>query len=196
VYTAECILGGIARQLLTKAERQAQLLEAAARAFARTGYAATSMEDVAAEAGVTKLIVYRHFEGKEELYGAVLDLVNERLMDAFAGWAGKGRTFGSLLTAARQDPDGFRLLMVHARREPQFAARLDTYHRSAVAVADQLVGGVVQDPAWRAWFDRVALDYAVMGVLHWLDHGDPSRDVEFVEKATEGLLAMVAAISR
>ena len=51
------------------------------RAFARGGYAATSMEDVAAEAGITRLIVYRHFESKEALYRAVLTAVTERLRD-------------------------------------------------------------------------------------------------------------------
>jgi len=52
------------RQLLSRADRQAQLLRAAATAFARAGFAATSMDDVAAEAGVTKLIVYRNFDSK------------------------------------------------------------------------------------------------------------------------------------
>jgi AcrR family transcriptional regulator len=41
------------------------------------------MDDVAAEAGVTKLIVYRHFDSKEELYRSVLDGVNARIADEF-----------------------------------------------------------------------------------------------------------------
>ena len=65
----------------SRADRQAQLLRAAATAFARAGFAATSMDDVAAEAGVTKLIVYRNFDSKEDLYRSVLDGVSDRLRD-------------------------------------------------------------------------------------------------------------------
>ena len=77
------------RRLLRPTERQAQILRAASRAFARGGFAATSMDDVAAEAGITRLIVYRHFASKEVLYRAVLTAVADRLRDEFlAGMAG------------------------------------------------------------------------------------------------------------
>src|SRR5687767_13524021 len=56
-----------ARRLLRRKERQASILHGAAAAFARSGFAATSMEDVAEACGVTKLIVYRHFDSKEDL---------------------------------------------------------------------------------------------------------------------------------
>ena len=63
--------------------RRAEILRAASQVFARSGYAATSMEDVAAAAGVTKLIVYRHFDAKETLYRAVLERVFERQVTLF-----------------------------------------------------------------------------------------------------------------
>jgi AcrR family transcriptional regulator len=61
------------RQLLDRAARREAIVRGAAAAFAEKGYAGTSMEDVAAAAGITKLIVYRHFSSKEELYDAVLE---------------------------------------------------------------------------------------------------------------------------
>ena len=60
-------------------ERRASILRGAAEAFARTGFAHTSMEDVANACGVTKLIIYRHFETKDELYRAILQEVFDRL---------------------------------------------------------------------------------------------------------------------
>src|SRR5262249_48099601 len=60
------------RRLLPRAERRAALLHAAARVFARAGFAHTSLEEIAAAAGVTRLIIYRHFDSKEVLYRAVL----------------------------------------------------------------------------------------------------------------------------
>src|SRR5215510_4974755 len=61
------------RQPLSRPKRQAAILEGAAKAFALKGFAGTSMEEVALASGITKLIVYRHFASKEELYRAVLD---------------------------------------------------------------------------------------------------------------------------
>src|SRR5262249_62182147 len=67
------------RKLLPRAERAASILRAASRTFARGGYADTSMDDIAAEAGVSTLMLYRHFNSKHELYQAVLDEVRSRL---------------------------------------------------------------------------------------------------------------------
>ncbi|MGH8982505.1 MAG: helix-turn-helix domain-containing protein, partial [Acidimicrobiia bacterium] len=66
------------RKRLGRVARRAAILDAAASAFAAGGYAATSMADIASAAGVSHLIVYRHFESKECLYEAVL----ERAVDA------------------------------------------------------------------------------------------------------------------
>jgi AcrR family transcriptional regulator len=48
------------------------LLDAAERAFGRSGVSATRIEDVAAEAGVATGLLYRHFSSKEELLDAVM----------------------------------------------------------------------------------------------------------------------------
>src|SRR4051794_37834674 len=111
------------RQLLDRATRRETILRGAATAFGEKGYAATSMEDVAAAAGITKLIVYRHFSSKEELYDEVLERVSERGRDLFmaglqAGRPGSGAV-RSLLTVAREQPEGFTLLWRHAVREPR-----------------------------------------------------------------------------
>lgn len=54
-----------------EATRQA-LIEAACRLFTRDGYAATSIRNIAAEAGITGGSVYNHFAGKEEIFTAVI----------------------------------------------------------------------------------------------------------------------------
>jgi len=184
------------RQLLAREERQAQLLRAAAVAFARAGFAATSMEDVASEAGVTKLIVYRHFDSKEELYRAVLTAVSERLAAEFmAGLMDPeprrdGYLTRSILVVARENPDGFRLLTTHAAREPRFAALDQEFRDRQLAVADSMIGDMIPDAAMKSWASRVIVDYLVHGVLSWLEVGDPDRDEDFVEFATLGLRGM------
>jgi AcrR family transcriptional regulator len=188
------------RRLLPRDERQAQLLRAAATAFAHAGFAATSMDDVAAAAGVTKLIVYRHFDSKDELYRAVLNQVADRLKDEFeSGLAAAGGHYRpgiasrGMLRVARENPDGFRLLTRHAMREPEFADAAHRFVAGASALADAVLGDMIPDPVVKAWAGPVMVDYLVQGVLSWLDVGDEARDDEFVRLATRGLLAMFLA---
>ena len=56
-----------------KARTRAQLIDAAATVFARRGFVAASLDEVAEEAGLTKGAVYSNFDSKEDLFEAVLD---------------------------------------------------------------------------------------------------------------------------
>ena len=187
------------RQLLPRAERQASILAAAAQAFAEAGYAGTSMDDVAAAAGVSKLIVYRHFDSKEELYRSVLTAAADRMSDEFVlGMQGPedmrhGLAARAILNVARENPDAFRLLMVHAAREPQFAELALQFRKGGVDFAQSFIGELIPDPTVRTWAARTIVRYLVGGVLEWLDVGDPARDDEFVELSSQGLIGMFLA---
>lgn len=74
----------------TKAQSDAlarAIQDAAARRFAREGYAAVALEDVASDAGATRGAVYHHFGSKEGLFRAVLQLSHQRVGDAVAAAA-------------------------------------------------------------------------------------------------------------
>ncbi|MCK9870068.1 TetR/AcrR family transcriptional regulator [Nocardiopsis dassonvillei] len=60
-------------------ERRAALLGAAARLFAERGYRGVSIDDLGRAVGTTGPALYRHFRGKQELLGAVLVDISERL---------------------------------------------------------------------------------------------------------------------
>lgn len=104
--------------------RRAQLLEAADRAIAIHG-AAVRMEDIAAEAGVTKPILYRHFKDKGGLYEAVARraarLLQERLDLAVSVAEGPHQkleaTIDAFLTAVEERPETYRFLMHGAAAE-------------------------------------------------------------------------------
>ncbi|HMK10177.1 MAG TPA: TetR/AcrR family transcriptional regulator, partial [Acidimicrobiales bacterium] len=117
------------RKLLTREQRQESILRGAAAAFAKAGFDGTSMEDVADASGITRLIVYRNFASKEEVYRSVLERVATRLGEEFESAA---TAVQPLLTVAREDPDAFRLLWVHAAHEPQFAAYAATFREAVV----------------------------------------------------------------
>lgn len=185
------------RTQLPRDERRAQILGAAATAFAEAGFAATSMEDVARTAGITKLIVYRHFDSKADLYREILELVTNRLA---ADWLeptdaehSRGSAARVLLSAARAHPDGFRLLFVHAAREPEFAAYHAEFRALQLDLADRLFTPLVPDPLVREWLSRQAVDHLVAAVLNWIDLAGPADDERFVGLATDGLVALITS---
>ncbi len=67
---------------LTGGERRRQLSAVALALFAERGYRATTMEDVAEAAGVTKPLVYQHFSSKRALYLELVDTVARDLVSA------------------------------------------------------------------------------------------------------------------
>ncbi len=124
---------------LTRTERRArtreQLLAAAARVFARKGYAGASVDDIAAEAGFTVGALYSNFAGKQELFMAAFerqcdqdltqvqallaaDLPLERLLEAIS------RQFGDLSDEHRQWWLLSTELWLYAQRDPAARARL------------------------------------------------------------------------
>jgi AcrR family transcriptional regulator len=124
---------------LTRAERKedtrARLLSSAARVFARRGYHAASVEEVAEEAGFSKGAVYSNFAGKEELFLAMLEeRFAARLASVRATVAGPGepdeqarRGGGDFMATFAADPDWPPLFMefcAYAQRNPAVRRRL------------------------------------------------------------------------
>ena len=186
------------RQLLDRPARRATIVKGAAEAFASKGYAATSMEDVAAAAGITKLIVYRHFESKQALYDEVLEQVSARLRDEFLANIATGRpgagSVRALVTVAREDPAGFTLLWRHAAREPQFAEHADELRRRAVTASERLLSTFnIGGGRRRHWAAATLVSYLVEAVLNWLDEGTPQEDDELVEILARSLPVLVEA---
>ena len=95
-----------ARRLPRQARRQ-QILGAATGAFAAAGFEATGLDDVASSAGISRAILYRHFDSKAELYRAVLDQARGRLQEAVGEPPYAERIIDDLVTAAAADPEGF-----------------------------------------------------------------------------------------
>lgn len=181
-------------KLLPRTERRAAILHGAAQAFATTGFSDTSMEDVAAACGVTKLIVYRHFDTKEGLYREILQQVFDHLGDELtAGLARRSRAHlgpRTLLTVARRQPAAFVLLWRHAAREPQFADYAAELRSVSVAVVRELAALATGDEVMDGWLAESLFAWLVEATLAWLDHGDPRRDEDFVRHASAGLGAL------
>lgn len=163
-------------QRLPRAERREQILGAATRAFARTGYTATSLDDIATEAGVTHVILYRHFASKNDLYRAVLDRACTHLADAVGTDDYDEHAIPALLRAAAADPDGFRLLFRHAAREPEFRDVVDGLRASSIEVAHRHLTEAIPDGPWQDWAARLIPTLTLEAVIAWLDTRQPEPD--------------------
>ncbi len=130
----------MARTRLTRSERSAltrrDLLEAAEERFARDGYHATSLDEIAEHAGYTKGAVYSAYESKAGLFLALLDVVIDRRLAEVRALLSEHQSGPELLAALARQPASdrdtqFLLLevefLVHAARQPalleQFAER-------------------------------------------------------------------------
>ncbi len=68
------------RLRLAASARRAQLVDVGRKVFAERGYEATSVEEIAERAGISKPIVYEHFGGKEGLYAVIVDREIEQIV--------------------------------------------------------------------------------------------------------------------
>ncbi|WP_214326371.1 TetR/AcrR family transcriptional regulator [Nonomuraea sediminis] len=175
---------------MRRAERREQILGAATRAFASRGYAATSLDDVAAEAGISRVILYRHFESKNELYRAILERACTLLAERVGSAGYSDRTIPALVRAAGEDPDGFRLLFRYAAREPEFRDFVDVFTTESIEIARRNLAARIPDPAWLGWAAQLTFAATIEGVIAWLDNGmpDPETAAERISMALRGVI--------
>jgi AcrR family transcriptional regulator len=175
---------------LPRTQRRDQILAAATQAFARAGFTATSLDDIAAEAGISRAILYRHFDSKTDLYQAVLDRACGRLITATGADEFTDASIPGLLRAAAEDPAGFRLLFHHAAREPEFRQAMDQFRTDMTAVAHKHLAASIPDPDWAAWAAQLVPTVAISAVTAWLDAGqpDPERAAERIIEAVYGVI--------
>jgi len=108
---------------LNASARRAQLIEVGRAVFAERGFEATSVEEIAKRAKVSKPIVYEHFGGKEGLYAVVVDREVEhivrRIAEAVATGSPRERLEAAVvayLAYVKERPNGFAVLLRDAPR--------------------------------------------------------------------------------
>ena len=191
---------GRPRVRMSGKERREQLLDVGRSLFAEKGFEATSTEEIAARAGVSKPIVYEHFGGKEGLYAVVIDREMQRLLDLFnrALTAGDPRELLeqaalALLTYIEDESDGFRILV----RDSPVASTSGTFSSLLNDIASQVEYILAREFKPRGYDPKLAGLYsqALVGMVAltgqwWLEARRPKRDevaAQLVNLAWHGL---------
>lgn len=175
------------RVRMTGQQRRAQLLDVARARFAQRGFDATSIEEIAEKAGVSKPVVYEHFGGKEGMYAVIVDREVQQLLDQITK-ALVGTTPRELLEQAataflsyiESEPDGFTILV----RDSPVASSTGTLASVISDIATQVEYILVGEFKERGFDIRLAPLYsqALVGMVAlvgqwWLETGKPSREV-------------------
>ena len=181
-------------------ERREQLLDVGRSLFAEKGFEATSTEEIANRAGVSKPIVYEHFGGKEGLYAVVVDREMQRLLDMVTGalTAGHPRELLeqaalALLTYIEDETDGFRILV----RDSPVASSTGTFSSLLNDIASQVEYILAREFKARGYDPKLAGLYsqALVGMVAftgqwWLEARKPKKDevaAHLVNLAWKGL---------
>ncbi|CAM5663824.1 TetR/AcrR family transcriptional regulator OS=Streptomyces alboniger OX=132473 GN=CP975_14400 PE=4 SV=1 [Streptomyces alboniger] len=173
------------RTRMTGAERREQLLDIGRTLFAAKGFEGTSVEEIAAKAGVSKPVVYEHFGGKEGLYAVVVDREMRQLLDMVTSalTAGHPRELleqaaFALLDYIETYTDGFRILV----RDSPVAQSTGTFASLISDIATQVEDILGQEFKGRGFDQKLAPLYAqaLVGMVAltgqwWLDVRKPKK---------------------
>ncbi|MFD4987069.1 TetR family transcriptional regulator [Streptomyces sp. NPDC058374] len=191
------------RTRMTGAERREQLLDIGRTLFAAKGFEGTSVEEIAAKAGVSKPVVYEHFGGKEGLYAVVVDREMRQLLDMVTSalTAGHPRELLEQAAFALLDyidsyTDGFRILV----RDSPVAQSTGTFASLISDIATQVEDILGTEFKNRGFDAKLAPLYAqaLVGMVAltgqwWLDARKPKKAevaAHLVNLAWHGLDAM------
>jgi AcrR family transcriptional regulator len=177
--------GNASRMRMTGKERREQLLEIGRTLFAERGVDATSVEEIAAKAGVSKPVVYEHFGGKEGLYAVVVDREVRCLLDMVTGALTGGhprvlleQAAFALLDYIESNTDGFRILV----RDSPVASSTGTFASMISDIASQVEHLLVKefeargfDARWAPMYSQMLVGMVALTGQWWLDERRPSK---------------------
>jgi TetR/AcrR family transcriptional regulator, fatty acid metabolism regulator protein len=183
-------------------EKRRRILRAAITVFARNGYHASKVGDVAAEAGVAYGLVYHYFGSKEELLETIFRRTWARMLEAVEEVERSdapareqvAAVAAIVLGAWETDPDLVRVLVREVARGPQLQNEVDEIQHAFAALERIVVRGQERgdlrpelDPRLAAWILYGALEEILTGWVFGRLPDAPER-VPLAEQAVVAVL--------
>jgi AcrR family transcriptional regulator len=172
---------------MTGPERREQLIAVARSLFAERGYVATSVEEIAERADVSKPVVYEHFGGKDGLYaeiigrevGHLIERITESL-DAESPHQAVEQAADAFLGYIEEHREGFTILV----RDAPVGGSPGSMSGVIAEIAARVEGLLAKELGLRGYDRTIApvMARALVGMVAmtgqwWLDVGRPSRKV-------------------
>lgn len=188
------------RQRMPGPQRREQLIGVAREIFAKQGFEATSMEEIAEQAKVSKPVLYEHFRSKEGIYAVIIDREVRSLVDRIKGALTPGhprrtivRAVDTFLEYIEEEQAGFRILV---RDAPDGSGRgsLPSVLDEIAQAVEELLAVELKErgftPKMAPVLSRCLVGMIAMPGQWWLEEGKPRRrDVadQIVNLAWNGL---------
>ena len=179
------------RRRLTAQARRAEILDAALDVFSARGYHQSSIDEIAQAAGVSKALIYEHFESKLQLHVSLIEMHAEELFDRVGAAAAPGPDaaerleagLDAVFTFVEERREAWRMLFREAA-DPETAAVLDRVIAGVSALVAELIA---QDPGARGRDDDARREEGIAMIAQmivgsaqslanwWHDHQDVPR---------------------
>jgi len=174
---------------MTGTQRRQQLIEIGRSLFAERGYDATSVEEIAQRAQVSKPVVYEHFGGKEGLYAVVVDREMSMLLEMITASLTRNRSRVrleqvalALLTYIEERTDGFRILVrdqagTGTGEESRYSSLLNEAVNEVAYILAGDFGRRDLDPGLATLYAQALVGMISTAATWWLDVREPSKEV-------------------
>jgi AcrR family transcriptional regulator len=188
---------------MTSAQRRAQLIEVGLALFAEKGIEGTSVEEIAASAGVSKPLIYEHFGGKEGLYAVVVDremrallqLISESLLQGSPRVKAENAAL-AFLTYIETRSDGFRILVLNSPVGGQSGSFATLLSEAASQVEHIFISELTTrgfDPQMAPMYAQMLVGMVALTGQWWLDARLLTREevaAHIVNLAWNGLVGL------
>jgi len=169
-----------------KEERRQLLMDAAAKVIAKQGIRSTTMEDISASMGMTKIVLYRTFGTKDELIHAILEHVTNEFLNVDALQIEKyGDRLQRYLDISRSHDDAIRILLLQTPHDAKYNKQ---YRRLSKQLIKRIKERIQQRQEAGETASAIDLDFVseaivsfiLSSISRWLTRGKKEADAEFV----------------
>ena len=176
---------------LSRSDRRSQLLSAAKSVFVSQGYHAAAMDEIAERAGVSKPVLYQHFQSKLELYSALLGesaqemvgLVRQALTGTTDNDERVHRAVQAYFTFVADDSQTYRLIFESDLRGSKEVAQIvDQATQDCIdAITDTITTDTGTDPERARLLASGLVGLSQVSARYWLAQGGTVSREEAIE---------------
>ena len=167
-------------------ERRQLLMDAAAEVIAKQGLHATTMDDISASLGMTKIVLYRTFGTRHKLIESILQRVTDELLGVDAlGIQKYGDRLHRYLAVCRQHASSMRILLLQTPYDDRYNKQYKRLNRQLVKrtrarIEERQGRGETDCSLDTGFLSESIVSFLLSSISRWLTEGKADQDEEFV----------------